>query len=599
MNHPGDLPEKIHLPRTEESEQLKRIRHTFSHVMAMAVQKLFPKAQVTIGPWIDYGFYYDFDHPEPFTEKDLKTIKKEMIKIINQALPVVREEVDREEARNRIQALGEPYKLEILEGLKEPITLYHLGDRWWDLCAGPHVETTKDLNPKAFDLESVAGAYWRGDASRAQLQRIYGTAWETPEQLAEYKRRREEAKRRDHRKLGKELGLFIFSDAVGPGLPLWTPKGTLLRSTLEDFLKREQVSRGYQPVVTPHLGRVELFKLSGHWQKYQEDLFPMMGESEEEGFVLKAMNCPFHIQIYQSELRSYRELPLRLAEFGTVYRYEQSGELGGLTRVRGFTQDDAHLFVTPEQLDDEFLKVVDLIQTVLKALKMDASFKARLSFREPGSDKYIGTDEAWEKAQNAIRRAVETLGMNHFEGIGEAAFYGPKLDFIVQDALEREWQLGTVQVDYNLPERFDLEYVAEDGSRQRPVMIHRAPFGSLERLIGILIEEYAGDFPIWLAPEQIRLLPVTSEQIGFAQQVIDQMRTKGIRAEVDMSGDRLGKLIRNGEKGKIPVMAIVGAKEQESNSLSIRTRAVGELGAISVNEVLERMMTAIATNSNF
>ncbi len=599
MDHASDLPEKIHLPRTDESPNLKRIRHTFSHVMAMAVQKLFPKAQVTIGPWIDYGFYYDFDNPEPFTEKDLKAIKKEMIKIVNKGLPVIREEVTREEAQQRIQTLGEPYKLEILEGLQEPITLYHLGDQWWDLCAGPHVETTKDLNPKAFDLESVAGAYWRGDSSRAQLQRIYGTAWETPEQLAEYKRRREEAKRRDHRKLGKELGLFIFSDMVGPGLPLWTPKGTLLRTTLEDFLKQEQVNRGYQPVITPHVGRVDLFKTSGHWQKYKEDLFPMMGPSEEEGFVLKAMNCPFHVQIYQSELRSYRELPLRLAEFGTVYRYEQSGELGGLTRVRGFTQDDAHLFVTPEQLDDEFLKVVDLIQTVLKILRLDTSFKARLSFRDPNSDKYIGSDEAWEKSQNAIRRAVETLGMNHFEGIGEAAFYGPKLDFIVQDALEREWQLGTVQVDYNLPERFDLQYVAEDGSRQRPVMIHRAPFGSLERLIGILIEEYAGDFPLWLAPEQIRLLPVTSEQTGFAQQVVDRMKTLGIRATVDLSGDRLGKLIRNGEKGKIPVMAVVGAKEQEANALNIRTRASGELGAIPVDEVVKRLTQAITQHGDF
>ncbi|NJL86324.1 MAG: threonine--tRNA ligase [Leptolyngbyaceae cyanobacterium SM1_1_3] len=589
----------MYLPRTDESEPLKRIRHTFSHVMAMAVQRLFPKAQVTIGPWIDYGFYYDFDHPEPFTEKDLKAIKKEMIKIINKGLAIEREEVSREVARQRIEQQAEPYKLEILEGLEEPITLYHLGQDWWDLCAGPHVATTKDLNPKAFDLESVAGAYWRGDEKRAQLQRIYGTAWETPEQLAEYQRRREEAKRRDHRKLGKELGLFVFSDEVGPGLPLWTPRGTILRSTLEDFLKQEQVKRGYQPVVTPHIGRVELFKISGHWQKYKEDLFPMMGESEEEGFVLKAMNCPFHIQIYKSTLRSYRELPLRLAEFGTVYRYEQSGELGGLTRVRGFTQDDAHLFVTPGQLDDEFLKVVDLIQSILKALRLDTSFRARLSFRDPSSDKYIGSDDAWNKAENAIRRAVETLGMSHFEGIGEAAFYGPKLDFIVTDALDRQWQLGTVQVDYNLPERFKLEYVADDGSRQRPVMIHRAPFGSLERLIGILIEEYAGDFPLWLAPVQIRLLPVTEEQMGYVQQVAEQLRQQQIRAEVDTSGDRLGKLIRNAEKAKIPVMAVVGAKEVESNSLSIRTRASGELGAIAVPEVLEKMQQAIANHDDF
>ncbi len=595
---------KIHLPKTSESETLKKIRHTTSHVLAMAVQKLFPKVQVTIGPWIETGFYYDFDSPEPFTEKDLKAIKKEMIKIINRKLPVLREEVSREEAERRIQAINEPYKLEILAGLQEPITLYHLGDQWWDLCAGPHVENTVDLNPNAFDLESVAGAYWRGDETKAQLQRIYGTAWETPEQLAEHKRRKEEALKRDHRKLGKELGLFIFADVVGPGLPLWTPKGTILRSTLEDFLKQEQLKRGYQPVVTPHIGRVDLFKTSGHWQKYKEDLFPMMAENDdaraqEQGFVLKAMNCPFHIQIYKSDLRSYRELPMRLAEFGTVYRYEQSGELGGLTRVRGFTQDDAHLFVTPEQLDDEFLKVVDLIQSVFKALQLGNSFRARLSFRDPEADKYIGSDEAWEKAQNAIRRAVEKIGMPHFEGIGEAAFYGPKLDFMFNDALDREWQLGTVQVDYNLPERFDLEYVAEDGTRQRPVMIHRAPFGSLERLIGILIEEYAGDFPVWLAPVQTRLLAVGEEFVPFAQQVVAQMRAAGIRAEVDMSGDRLGKLIRNAEKDKIPVMAVVGAKEVEANALSIRTRASGELGSIAVDEVVDRLKLANVEHGNF
>ncbi len=599
----AEQPAKVHLPRTSESEQLKKIRHTASHVMAMAVQKLFPKAQVTIGPWIDYGFYYDFDSPEPFTEKDLKAIQKEMIKIINRKLPVIREEVSREEAERRIKEINEPYKLEILEGLQEPITIYHLGEQWWDLCAGPHVANTSELNPKAIELESVAGAYWRGDSSKAQLQRIYGTAWESPEQLAEYKRRKEEALKRDHRKLGKELGLFIFTDPVGPGLPLWTPKGTVLRSTLEDFLKQEQIKRGYLPVVTPHIGRVDLFKISGHWQKYKEDMFPMMAEDEEsakieQGFVLKPMNCPFHIQIYKNELRSYRELPMRLAEFGTVYRYEQSGELGGLTRVRGFTVDDSHLFVTPEQLDEEFLNVVDLILSVFQSLQLK-NFKARLSFRDPASDKYIGSDEAWEKAQGAIRRAVEKLGMNYFEGIGEAAFYGPKLDFIFQDALDREWQLGTVQVDYNLPERFDLEYVAEDGSRKRPVMIHRAPFGSLERLIGILIEEYAGDFPLWIAPIQARLVPVSDEFLGYAKDVAHQMRSLGIRAEVDTSGERLAKMIRNAEKAKIPVMAIVGAKEVESNSLSIRTRASGELGAMPVAEAIERMTQAIATYSNF
>lgn len=593
----------IYLPRTSESENLKKIRHTTSHIMAMAVQKLFPKAQVTIGPWIDYGFYYDFDHPEPFTEKDLKAIQKEMVKIINRKLPVIREEISREEADRRIQAINEPYKLEILASIQEPITIYHLGDQWWDLCAGPHVTNTSDINPKAIELESVAGAYWRGDATKAQLQRIYGTAWETPEQLAEYKRRKEEALKRDHRKLGKELGLFIFSDIVGPGLPLWTPKGTILRSLLEDFLKQEQIKRGYLPVVTPHIARVDLFKTSGHWQKYKEDMFPMMAEDEEaakveQGFVLKPMNCPFHIQIYKNDLRSYRELPMRLAEFGTVYRYEQSGELGGLTRVRGFTVDDSHLFVTPEQLDAEFLNVVDLILSVFRSLQLK-TFKARLSFRDPESDKYIGSDAVWNQAENAIRRAVETLGMESFEAPGEAAFYGPKLDFIFRDALDREWQLGTVQVDYNLPERFDLEYVAEDGSRKRPVMIHRAPFGSLERLIGILIEEYAGDFPLWLAPEQVRLLPVSDEFRNFAEDVAKQMRSLGVRAVADSSNERLGKLIRNAEKAKIPVMAVIGAKEVESNSLNIRTRASGELGAMAVTEVMAKVKDAIENYSNF
>ncbi|MEB3274382.1 MAG: threonine--tRNA ligase [Prochlorothrix sp.] len=593
--------EKVHLPRTSESDRLKRIRHSTSHVMAMAVQKLFPKAQVTIGPWTETGFYYDFDTDEPFTEADLKAIKKEMDKIIRKKLPLDREEVSRDEAKRRIETLGEPYKLEILDSIQEPITLYHLGDQWWDLCAGPHVDNTSELNPKAIALETVAGAYWRGDETKAQLQRIYGTAWETPEQLAEYKRRKEEALKRDHRRLGKDLGLFLFSDPVGPGLPLWTPKGTVLRSTLEDFLKQEQLKRGYLPVVSPHIGRVDLFKVSGHWQNYQEDMFPMMAEDEaaklaEQGFVLKPMNCPFHIQIYKNELRSYRDLPMRLAEFGTVYRYEQSGELGGLTRVRGFTVDDSHLFVTPNQLEDEFLKVVDLILSVFRSLHL-TNFKARLSFRDPESDKYIGSEEAWNKAEAAIRNAAETLGMETFEGIGEAAFYGPKLDFIFQDALEREWQLGTVQVDYNLPERFDLEYVAEDGSRQRPIMLHRAPFGSLERLIGILIEEYAGDFPLWLAPIQARLLPVTEEFRPFANEVVSQMMARGIRAEVDRSGDRLGKMIRNAEKQKIPVMAVVGAKEVEANALSLRTRGAGDLGSIAVPEVLEKMRGAIGDRS--
>jgi threonyl-tRNA synthetase len=596
-------PAQIHLPKTSESETLKKIRHTTSHVMAMAVQKLFPKALVTIGPWIENGFYYDFDSPDAFTDKDLKAIQKEMIKIVNQKLPVVREEVTRAEAEARISALNEPYKLEILAGLQEPITLYHLGDKWWDLCAGPHVENTGDLHPKAFKLEAVAGAYWRGDENKAQLQRIYGTAWETPEQLAEYERRKEEALRRDHRKLGKELGLFIFSELVGAGLPLWTPNGTILRSTLEDFLRKEQTKRGYLPVVTPHIAKTDLFMKSGHRQKYKEDMFPIMADNLENiaadtGFVMKPMNCPFHIQIYQSELRSYRDLPIRYAEFGTVYRYEQSGELGGLLRVRGFTVDDSHLFVTPEQLDEELMNVVELILSVFEKLRLK-NFKARLSFRDPNSDKFLGSAETWDKAEGAIKRAVEKLGMPHFIGIGEGAFYGPKLDFIFSDALERPWQLGTVQVDYVLPERFELEYIDEHSSRQPPVMIHRAPFGSIERLIGVLIEEYAGDFPLWLAPVQMRLVPVAQDFMPFAKDVCAKLVALGVRAEVDTSNERLGKMVRNAEKSKIPVVGIVGGKEVEDNTISIRTRIGGELGALGVDEVVKRIVDSIADFSDF
>ena len=593
----------IKLLRTSESHKLKCIRHTASHVMAMAVQRLFPQAKVTIGPWTETGFYYDFDISKPFLDQDLKNIKKEMIKIIKSKLPVIKEEITLEEAKKRIAQIQEPYKLEILENLQPPITLYHLGSEWWDLCSGPHLESTANLHPKAFEIESVAGAYWRGDETKAQLQRIYGTAWETPAQLVEYKKRKEEALKRDHRKLGKELGLFIFSNSVGPGLPLWTPKGTIIRSVLENFLREEQLKRGYLPVVTPHIGKVDLFKTSGHWQNYKEDMFPLMSDNEvargeEIGFVLKPMNCPFHIQIYKSDLKSYRDLPVRLAEFGTVYRYEKSGELGGLTRVRGFTVDDSHLFVTPDQLDDEFLNVVNLILSVFENLQLK-NFKARLSFRDPSSNKYIGSDEVWEKSQNAIYRAVKMLNIDYFEAEGEAAFYGPKLDFIFQDALDREWQLVTVQVDYNLPERFNLEYIGEKGDKHRPIMIHRAPFGSLERLIGILIEEYVGDFPLWLSPVQVRILPVSDLYLDYAKGVMQTMLMSKIRAEVDTSGERLGKMIRKGEKEKIPVMAIIGSKEMETNSLNIRTRKSGELGLMPINDFMKSILETISNHNDF
>ena len=588
----------LHLPRTSESDQLLRIRHSCSHVMAMAVQRLFKNVQVTIGPWTETGFYYDFAAPEPFTPQDLRKIRKGMQKILRQKLPFRCEKVSRQEARRRIEAIGEPYKLEILAGLQEPIILYHLGDQWWDLCAGPHVANTAEINPDAVDLETVAGAYWRGDETKAQLQRIYGTAFETPEQLAEHQRRREEAQKRDHRRLGRELGLFLFSDSVGPGLPLWTPRGAQLRSLLEDYLRQQQQRRGYQHVVTPHIARVDLFRTSGHWQNYKEDMFPLMAENDadraaEEGFVMKPMNCPFHIQIYKEELRSYRDLPYRLAEFGTVYRHEQSGELGGLTRVRGFTQDDSHLFVTPEQLDEEFRQVVDLILTVFRDLGFQ-HFKARLSFRGPQTTKIIGRPEAWDQAEAAIRQAVNRLGIDTVEGPGEAAFYGPKLDFLVYDSLEREWQLGTVQVDYNLPERFDLEYVAPDGSRQRPTMVHRAIFGSLERFIGILIEEWGGDLPFWLAPEQIRILPVTAAALPAARQLATRLCSHGVRATVASSGERLGKLIRNGETRKIPVLGILGEQEMAADSVSVRTRRQGDLGAMGQARLVELARGAVA-----
>ncbi len=584
--------------RQSDPEKLHRLRHSTSHILAMAVQKLYPETKVTIGPAIDNGFYYDFDRPTPFTPDDLKRIEREMRRIVQQKLPMVREEVPREAMREQLVALKEPYKLELFDGFDPnvPVTLYRTGD-WWDLCSGPHVESTGDINANAFKLRSVAGAYWRGDENRPMLQRIYGTAWETPEQLEEYLRREEEAKKRDHRKLGRELGLFAFSDLVGPGLPLWTPKGALLRYTLEEFLRKEQVKRGYQQVITPHIARVDLFKTSGHWFKYKEDMFPLMATGEdpnsEEGFVMKPMNCPFHIQIYKSELHSYRELPIRYAEFGTVYRYEQSGELGGLTRVRGFTVDDSHLFVTPEQLDDEFKKVVDLIQFVFKALQLGDSFSARLSFRDPTSDKYIGSDESWEKAQGAILRAAQEMDLQYFIAEGEAAFYGPKLDFIFRDVLGREWQLGTVQVDYNLPERFDLEYVAEDSTRRRPVMIHRAPFGSLERLIGILIEHYAGDFPLWLAPVQVRVLPVSEQFIGYAESIKDRLISQSVRVEVDSSNERLGKKIRNSETAKVPVMLVVGESESTSDTVAVRTRADGDKGTMGIDDLLAYVLGRI------
>ena len=575
------------LPKTSESDQLLKIRHSMSHVMAMAVQQLFPKARVTIGPWTETGFYYDFDNPDPFTEADLKAIKKGMIKIINKKLPLERVEVSRGEAEAKIKAQNEPYKLEILEGLQEPITLYTLGEAWWDLCAGPHVDHTGQLNAKAFELESVAGAYWRGDETKAQLQRIYGTAWETPEQLAEHKRRKEEALRRDHRRIGKDLDLFSIEDEAGAGLVFWHPRGARMRLLIEEFWRQAHFEGGYELLYTPHVADISLWKTSGHLDFYAESMFGPM-EVDEREYQLKPMNCPFHVLTYASKLRSYRELPIRWAELGTVYRYERPGVMHGLMRVRGFTQDDAHVFCLPEQISDEILKILDLTERILSTFDF-SNYEINLSTRP---EKSIGDDDVWDLATKGLIEALERKGWAYKIDEGGGAFYGPKIDLKIEDAIGRMWQCSTIQLDFNLPERFKLDYIAADGSKQRPIMIHRAIFGSLERFFGIMTENYAGDYPFWLAPEQVRLLPVTDEVQPYADQLLDQLTKAGVRATVDRSGDRLGKLIRTGEQMKIPVLAVIGAKEAEQNAVSLRSRRDGDLGVTAVGDLLRAAQTA-------
>ena len=575
------------LPKTSESENLLKIRHSMSHVMAMAVQKLFPKAQVTIGPWTEAGFYYDFDNPEPFTEADLKAIKKEMGKIIGRKLPLERIEVSREEAERRIKAQNEPYKLEILERLVEPITLYTLGEQWWDLCAGPHVANTSELNPKAFELESVAGAYWRGDETKAQLQRIYGTAWETADQLSEHRRRKEEALRRDHRRLGKDLDLFSIEDEAGAGLVFWHPRGARMRLLIEDFWRQAHFEGGYELLYTPHVADISLWKTSGHLDFYAESMFGPM-EVDERQYQLKPMNCPFHVLTYASKLRSYRELPIRWAELGTVYRYERPGVMHGLMRVRGFTQDDAHVFCLPEQISDEILRILNLTERILSTFDF-SNYEINLSTKP---DKAIGDDAVWELATKGLIEALERKGWAYKIDEGGGAFYGPKIDLKIEDAIGRMWQCSTIQLDFNLPERFELDYIAADGSKQRPIMIHRAIFGSLERFFGIMTENYAGDFPFWLAPEQIRLLPVTDEVLGYAEELQNQLKEAGIRASIDRSGDRLGKLIRTGEQMKIPVLAVIGAKEAEQGAASLRSRRDGDLGVITKERLITTAQSA-------
>jgi len=561
--------------------------HSSAHLMAEALEAIYPGIKFGIGPSIDNGFYYDVDFgSQEFDAADLEKVEKKMLEIARHKNQYIREPKSKKEAINYFKDKGDEYKLELLEDLVDgEITLYHSGN-FIDLCRGPHVPDTSNI--KAVKLLNIAGAYWRGDEKNKQLTRIYGISFPKQKELTEYLALLEEAKKRDHRKLGKELELFAFSEKVGLGLPLWLPKGTQLRERLENFLRKAQVKAGYQGVVTPHIGHKQLYVTSGHYDKYGKDSFqPIHTPNENEEFLLKPMNCPHHCEIYAVKPKSYKELPLRLAEFGTVYRYEQSGELHGLTRVRGFTQDDSHIFCRPDQVKDEFKNVIDLVHYVFKALGFE-EFTTQISLRDPDNkDKYIGDDEAWEKAQKDIIEATEEKGLKTVTELGEAAFYGPKLDFMVKDALQRSWQLGTIQIDYNLPKRFNLEYIGADNQKHRPVMIHRAPFGSMERFVALLIEHCGGDFPLWLAPDQVVVIPVSEKYTEYADIVFKQLEVNGITGYVDSRDEKVGKKIRDSEINKIPMMLIVGEAEEKSNQISLRKRKEGDVGKYDLEEFIK------------
>lgn len=557
---------------------MNRTRHSCSHVLAQAVLRLFPSAKLGIGPAIENGFYYDFDLARNLTPEDLKKIEAVMREIIEENQKFVQMKKPLKQAIELLKKMKQPYKIELAKelgeaGEKKASFYINKGaggaggaEKFIDLCAGPHVKSTGEI--KAFKLTHVAGAYWRGNEKNKMLQRIYGLCFKTQAELDGYLKQMEEAQKRDHRKLGKELGIFMLSPEVGGGLPLWLPRGAIIRGLLIEFLKKQQIERGYSPVVTPHIGKIDLYKTSGHYENYRDHMYAPIKVDEEE-FILKAMNCPHHAMIYKNSPHSYRDLPVRLAEFGTVYRYEASGELSGLVRVRGFTQDDAHLFVRPDQLKDEFLGVLDLTLFVLNKLGFK-DFRARLGLRDKKKDKYMGGDKLWDRAEKDIEEALKQSKLTYAKEPGEAAFYGPKLDFVVKDVIGREWQLGTIQVDYNLPERFKLEYIDENSSAVRPVMIHRAPFGSLERFIGILIEHFAGAFPVWLAPVQAKILVVSDAFNGYAKKVASELRSAGVRAEIDLANETLGKKIRNAEITKVPYMIVVGEKERAANTICVR-----------------------------
>jgi threonyl-tRNA synthetase len=562
--------------------------HSSAHLMAEALEALYPGTKFGTGPATDNGFYYDVDTGgQVISIDDLPKVEGKMLELARQRNPYLRQSISRRDALAFFREKGDEYKLELIEKRSpdEELTLYRQG-AFVDLCRGPHLPDTGAI--KAVKLTNVAGAYWQGDENRQQLQRIYGISFPKQSDLEEYLHMLEEAKRRDHRKLGAELELFMFSDRVGAGLPLWLPKGQILRERLTEFMRKEQLKRGYQLVTTPHIGKKELYVTSGHWEKYGEDSFrPIHTPREGESFLLKPMNCPHHCEIYAFRPHSYRDLPLRIAEFGTVYRYEQSGELHGLSRVRGFTQDDAHIFCTPEQLKDEFLNVLDLTKVVLEKMGFE-DFVTQISLRDPSMpEKYIGREENWVAAERAIIEAVKDSGLPATTVLGEAAFYGPKLDFMIKDALGRSWQLGTIQVDYNLPERFELEYIGPDNQPHRPVMIHRAPFGSLERFISILIEHTAGKFPLWLAPEQIAILPISDKYNDYARHIAAELAAEDIRAIVDERGEKIGKKIRDAELKKIPLMLVVGEKEVQNGAVSPRRQGEGDLGSMSLPAFIE------------
>ncbi len=592
-SRPIETDASIRLLTWNDTEGKATFWHSSAHLMAEALEALYPGTKFGIGPAIETGFYYDVDFGDrEFSSDDFKQIEDKMLELARKKSEFLRKPVSKQDAQTYFTDKGDEYKLDLIKDLADgSITLYSQGD-FTDLCRGPHIPNTGFI--KAVKLTNVAGAYWRGDESRKQLTRIYGVTFPKQSELADYLKMIEEAKKRDHRKLGKELELFAFSERVGMGLPLWLPKGAALRERLVNFLQRAQMKSGYEPVITPHIGHKNLYITSGHYEKYGADSFqPIKTPQEGEEFLLKPMNCPHHCEIYRTKPRSYKDLPLRFAEFGTVYRYEQSGELHGLTRVRGFTQDDAHLFCRPDQVKDEFKKVVDLVLYVFGALGFE-NFTAQVSLRDKENRaKYIGSEENWELAETAIIEAAAEKNLPTVVEYGEAAFYGPKLDFMVKDALGRKWQLGTIQVDYNLPERFELEYTGSDNAKHRPVMIHRAPFGSLERFVAVLIEHCAGNFPLWLTPEQFIVLPISEKYEDYAKKVLESLNNSDIRGLIDLRDEKIGRKIRDAEVKKIPYMLIIGEKEMAEGVVSLRKHGEGDLGSMKAEEFKNKLITEI------